>query len=165
MLNRELDYEAELADYLSHLYGEDWQIVKKYLEDITAAFDPLFMNGERCDDPTKGSMYCPEHAASLASVKTLTAKMREVIAEHKNLPTRPQSNAWRILLRHTEYCDGLADVFTEKALGHNEEAWEMLQKFYEEFGKYDLELERWFDFGLWAVTMKKTVLKKPEIEL
>ncbi|MBO5868701.1 MAG: DUF4838 domain-containing protein [Oscillospiraceae bacterium] len=165
MLNRELDYEAELADYLSHLYGEDWQIVKEYLDDITAAFGPKFMNGEQCDDPAKGSMYCPAQAESLASVKTLTAQMREVIAAHKQLPTRPQSNAWRILLRHTEYCDGMADVYTEKALGNNEKAWEMLQEFYDEFGKYDLELERWFDFGLWAVTMKKTVLKKPEIEL
>lgn len=48
---------------------------------------------------------------------------------------------------------------------HDKYAWEMLQKFYDEFGKYDLDLERWFDFGLWAVTMKKTVLKKPSIEL
>ena len=165
MLNRDLDYEQEQADYFSHLYGEDWKIVKKYLDDITAAFDPKFMNGERCDDPCKGSMYCPAMAEKLADVKELTAAMRAVIAEHKQLPTRPQSNAWRVLLRHTEYCERLADIFTEKALGHDKFAWEMLQKFYDDFGKYDYELERWFDFGLWAVTMKKTVLKKPSIEL
>ena len=165
LMNRELDYEQEQADYFAHLYGEDWKIVKKYLDDITATFDPVFMNGERCDDPRKGSMYCPAMAEKLADVKELTAAMRAVIAEHKQLPTRPQSNAWRVLLRHTEYCERLADIFADKALGHDKFAWDMLQKFYDDFGKYDLELERWFDFGLWAVTMKKTVLKKPNIEL
>ena len=165
LMNRDLDYDQEQADYFAHLYGADWKIVRKYLEDITATFDPAFMNGERCDNTRKGSMYCPEMAKKLADVKELTAAMRAVIAEHKQLPTRPQSNAWRVLLRHTEYCERLADIFAEKALGHDKCAWDMLQKFYDDFGRYDLELERWFDFGLWAVTMKKTVLKKPNIEL
>lgn len=165
MLNRDVDYYAEEADYFSHLYGADWKIVKDYMDNISQLFDPLFMNCERCDDPKKGSMYCPEMAEQLQGVKELTAAMRAVVADHALLPTRPQSNAWRILKRHTEYCDRLADVFAEKALGHDKYAWDLLQKFYDDFGKYELEMERWFDFGLWAVTMKKTVLKKPSIEL
>ena len=165
MLNRDVDYEAEEADYLSHLYGTDWKIVKDYMDNISAAFDFEFMCGEKCTDPARGSMYNPGHVASLTQVKELCAQMREVIKSHKQLPTRPQSNAWRILLRHTEYCERMAQIYTEKALGHDKYAWEMLQKFYDDFGKYELEMERWFDFGLWAVTMKKTILKKPEIEL
>ena len=165
MMNRELDYDTELADYFSHFYGKDWQIVKDYLDSITDAFGYEFMCGERCVDPAKGSMYNPGHVESLGQVKELCAQMRAVIAEHKQLPTRPQSNAWKMLLRHTEFCERLAQVMTEKALGHDKYAWEILQKFYDDFGKYDYELERWFDFGMWAVTIKATVLKKPSIAL
>ena len=164
MLNRDVDYYAEEADYLAHLYGDDWKIVKNYLDKISEAFDHKFMCGEKCIDPTKGTMYNPQHVTSLEQVKELAAGMRSVISEHKQLPTRPQSNAWRILLRHTEFCERLAEIFIEKALGHDTYAWEMLQKFYDDFGKYEYELERWFDFGLWAGTMKKTILQKPAIE-
>lgn len=42
LLDRDCDYEAELRDYFSHLYGEDWQAVRTYLEKITKAFSRLF---------------------------------------------------------------------------------------------------------------------------
>ena len=164
MVNRDLDYEAEEADYFAHFYGEDWKIVKQYMDDISAAFDHEFMCGEKCSDPSKGMMYNPEHVASLEQVFELCAQMRSQIAQHKQLPTRPQTAGWKMLLRHTEYCDRMAEIMIEKALGHDKLAWDMLQVFYDDFGKYDFELERWFDFGMWAVTTKASITKKPSIE-
>ena len=49
------------------------------------------------------------------NVKELAAQMREVIAAHAMLPTRPQSAAWRILLRQfllQSPCQTLRDAWT-----------------------------------------------------
>ena len=165
LMNRDLDYEAELADFFSHLYGEDWKIVRKYLDDITAAFDHKYMSGLSGAGPDTGAMYNPAHVADLKNVKELTAAMRAVIKEHKQLPTRPQSVAWRLLLLHTEYCDSLADVMIEKALGHDKYAMEIMYKFFEEFGKHDYELDRWFDINLCFNAIYIMVKQKPKIEL
>ena len=148
LLDRGCDYEAELADYFSHLYGEDWKLVKTYLEKITEAFSHKYMAGELSADLTKGKLYNPDRLAPLSEVKQLTADMRAVIDDHMLMPTRPQTVAWRILLRHTEYCAGLAAVMMEKCQGHDEVAQQMLDDFFQSFGRHDFELERYLDFGL-----------------
>ena len=148
LLDRGCDYEAELADYFSHLYGEDWKLVKTYLEKITEAFSHKYMAGELSADLSKGKLYDPDRLAPLSEVKQLTADMRAVIDDHMLMPTRPQTVAWRILLRHTEYCEGLAAVMMEKCQGHDELAQQMLDDFFKDFGRHDFELERYFDFGL-----------------
>ena len=86
--------------------------------------------------------------------------MRAVIQQHMLMPNRPQTIGWRLLLRHTEFCEGLAEVLMEKCQGNDETADAMLEEFYREFGKHDYELERWFDFGLCANSIKRLFEKK-----
>jgi len=150
LLDRECDYEEELADYFSHLYGEDWKLAREYLDQITEAFDHRYMTGELSLDESKGLLYNPQRLEPLSRVRELTEKMRAVIADHMMMPTRPQSVAWRILLRHTEYCDGLAEVMMEKCQGHDAAADARAKQLWKDFGRHDYELERWFDFGLCA---------------
>ena len=165
LMNRDCDYEAELADYFSHLYGQDWKVVRTYLENITKAFDHAYMCGLKSSDEKKGNFYNPAHAEELAQVKELTAEMRAVIAEHKKLPTRPQSIAWRILLRHTEYCERLADVLAEKCQGHTKYALELYKKFREDFSKYDMELDPWLDFDCCMQSLYLLTKDIPKVEL
>ena len=165
LVNRDCDYEAEQADYFSHLYGADWKVVKKYLDDITAAFNHRYMCGLNSADPKKGEYYNPAMAESLGNVKELTAQMREVIAAHQMLPTRPQSAAWKVLLRHTEYCDRLAEIMLEKCVGHTKYALEMFEAFKKDFGKHDLELDRWLDFYTCFQSLFIMIKQKPEVEL
>ena len=163
--DRELDYDAELEDYFSHIYGDDWKKVKTYLEKISAAFDHAYMCGERCVDPERGELYNPEHVKDLEEVREITASARELIKTHLAMPTRPQTVCWRLLLRHTQWCERLAEVFIEKCKGHNKYALELLYRFAEEFGKYDVEMERYFDFGLAMNSMENILKKRPKIEL
>lgn len=160
LMNRDCDYDEELADYFSHLYGEDWKLVKDYLDRISEAFCHKYMCGELSADPAKGTMYNPERLKPLSEVKALTQQMRSIVQDHMLMPTRPQTIAWRILLRHTEYCEGLAEVIMEKCQGNDDVAWELLQQFLGEFGKHDYELERWFDFGLCANSISRALDKK-----
>lgn len=165
LMNRDCDYEAELQDYFTHLYGEDWKVVRTYLDNITNAFDHRYMCGLNSTDPTKGNFYNPDHAEDLAEVKELAAGMRSVIAEHKQLPTRPQSIAWRILLRHTEYCERFAEIMSEKCKGHTKYALELYEAFKKDFGKYDIELERWLDFGCCMQSLYVLTKNLPKVEL
>ena len=165
MWDRELDYEAELADYFAHIYGPDWKQAKDYLEKISAAFDHAYLCGERYTDITKGELYNPEHAKDLAQVKTIVTDMREVIKTHLAMPTRPQTVCWRLLLRHTQWCEQLAEVFMEKCQGQDQKAVELFEAFVKDFGQHDFELERYFDFGLAVKSFENILKKRPKIEL
>lgn len=85
--------------------------------------------------------------------------MRRYYNHRNNEANRPQTIAWRILLRHTEYCDRLAEILIEKCQGNDETAIEMLNAFMPEFGKYDYELERYLDYGMLTNAIKKTLNK------
>lgn len=159
LLDRDCDYEAVMADYFSHLYGDDWKQVRAYFDSITDAFCHKYMAGELSADPEKGLLYNPDRVEPLRQVKALTENMRNLVQEHMLMPTRPQTIAWRVLLRHTEYCDRLAEIMIEKCQGNDETAMEMLNAFMPEFGKYDYELERYLDYGMLTNALKKTLNK------
>ena len=174
LMNRDCDYDAVLADYYYHIYGEDWKLVKNYLEQVSDAFDHRYMCGEMGVDTndikdqnseSNLSFYNPAHAADLREVKELAAQARELAGKHMAMPTRPQTVSWRLLLRHAEYCERLAEVMIEKCLGHNRYAQELLAAFYQDFGKYDFEIERYFDFGTAASAINMVVEKMPKIQL
>ena len=164
LMNRAADYEQEQADYYEHLYGADWQKVLKYLTGISKAFDFAYMQGECSSDPVKGPHYNPQRAEALAEVKELTAELRSVEKGHKYDLIPTQGTAWRMLLLHAEYCEGLAEVFTEKSLGHNRHALELFRTFLERFGKHEIETERYLDFGLAAMSLTTTIKQLPVIE-
>jgi hypothetical protein len=164
MMNRELDFEEESEKYFSAFYGPDWKKAKRYLDFVSEAFDHRYMSGELSSDPKKGNMYNPERAEILSEVKEYAAEIRDLIKKQKPFDQRAQANAWKVLGFHTLYAEGLAEVFIEKCKGHNKIAFEMLEKFLEEFGKYDVEIERWFDFGLAADSIRIITKKAPKIE-
>ena len=165
MWDRELSYEAELEDYFSHIYGADWKQVKTYLENISAAFDHAYLCGERSADAAKGELYNPEHAKDLEKVCQYTTEIRELANAHLAMPTRPQTVCWRLLRRHAQWCEGLAEVFMEKCKGNNEEANQLFDRFVKDFGQHDFELERYFDFGLAVKSLENILKLRPKIEL
>lgn len=162
--NRDLDYEKELEDYFFHCYGPDWKQVRNYLERMSAAFDHAYMCGRRSADPDKGEHYDPSRVPALQSVHELAAEMRALVKDHMAMPTRPQTVCWRLLLWHAKWCEGMADIMTQKCQGHTKYALEMLAKFFDEIGAGEFEYERYFDFGLAAMSMFAIVNKRPKVE-
>lgn len=162
--DRELDYDKEMEDYFLHIYGPDWKKAKDYLQKITDAFDHSFLCGNRSADRTKGEFYNPDHVKDLEDVKEITAEAREFIKTHLAMPTRPQTVSWRLLWRHAEYCERLAEILIEGCKGHRKYAMEMFQQFMDDFGKYDLEMERYFDFELAMESLLYIVKNVPKAE-
>ena len=163
LVNRDCDYEAEKADYMQHMYGEDWKQVNAYLTGISEAFGEKYMNGEDSADPAKGTHYNPSRVPYLAKVKELAAMARDLAAKHLVMPTRPQTVAYRLLRRHAEYCERAAEVFIEKCQGNDKCAQALMKKFIDDFGKYEYELERNMDFRLAVQTLQLIANKMPDI--
>ena len=61
------------------------------------------------------------------------------------MPTRPQTVSWRLLGYHATYIEFFADLLIAKCLGHDVEAKEAYLKFEKEFGKFEQEIERYYD--------------------
>jgi len=166
MVNKAIDYEKEQEDFFFHLYGEDWKKVASYFRAITKAFDFQYVQGEKSADPGMGALYNPDMAEPLSYVKELSAEMRDLVKTHMSIPCRPQSTAWRMLLLHAEYCEGLAEVFGEKCIGHNKHAIEMFFRFFEEFGaEHEYELDRLCDLPLAAWSLETLIRKNPLIDV
>ena len=164
LVNRDLNYEEEHADYLQHMYGEDWKQVNAYLKGISEAFGEKYMAGEDSADIKQGMHYNPARVPYLSKVKELAAIARDLAAKHKVMPTRPQTVAYRLLNRHAEYCERLAEVFIEKCQGNNKYALELFHKFAYDFCDYEYEIERYMDFGLAMSALEVIVKQMPTIE-
>jgi hypothetical protein len=162
LLDSELDFEAAVEDYFSHIYGKDWKKARDYLEKMSAAFDHNYMCGQRSADPEKGDFYNPDHVKSLEQVREIAAEGREFIKTHLAMPTRPQTVSWRLLMHHTEWCEGFAQVMIEKCQGHDEYAMELFVKFMEEFGKREVQIEDYFDFGMAYIGLINVVKVQPK---
>jgi hypothetical protein len=165
LLNRDCDYNAEMEDYFTHLYGEKhWKRVKAYFDGISEAFGEKYMAGEESADPARGTHYNPARVAELSKVAELAAVARELAAKHKTMPTRAQTVAYHLLNRHAEYCEKLAEVFIAKCQGYDKLAVEKMSAFAADYGRHDYELERYLDFGLAVRTLEVVAKQMPTIE-
>lgn len=153
LMNRDCDYEAVRADYFSHIYGEDWKLALSLLERISTAFDYEYTAGEKSKDPEVSKFYNPEMVPQLAKIKELAAEERAMVAKHMVMPTRPQTVSWRLLGYHATYITLFADMLLAKAAGDNFLAKELHSRFKAEFGKFEVEIERYYDQSntFWAM--------------
>ena len=164
LMNRELDYENELKAYYEALYGDQWQVVLRYMKQMSEAFDFAYIEGERSSDPDRGPHYNPSQAEKLSQVAELCAQLRALCGKRKPGKIRVQGLAWQLLLHHARYCESLAAVLQAKCKGYNRLAQERLAQFAEDFGKYDYQVERYLDLGLAVYSYRAVVNKMPAIE-
>jgi len=159
LMNRDCDYDAVLEDYFSHIYGDAWQEVKAYLQKVSDVFEFSYMAGEKPIDEAKGKFYDPSRVQRLAAVKELAAEGRAIAKAHLAMPNRPQTVSMRLLLRHAEYIEGYASFMIEKAQGHDQLAEEKMFAFLDDFGKYEIEIERYYDQHMAGWAMKRSILQ------
>ena len=148
LMNRDCDFDAVLEDYFSHIYGKDWKDAYSLLKAISDTFDFAYMEGTKSKDERISQYYDPDRAPRLEQLHELAARERTLASKHLRMPNRPQNVSWRLLLRHSEMVDWYADVLIAKAKGQNYKAVELSKQYQHEFGKYEYELERYYDHSL-----------------
>ncbi len=163
LMDRDCDFEEVREDYFSHIYGPDWKEALDLLSRISRAFDFAFLEGEKTKDSRFSLYYDPEKAKSFEVIKELAAEEKALVAKHLTMPTRPQTVSWRLLGYHVEYITLFAEVVTAKAKGHNFRTVELLKKFKKEFGKYEIEIERYYDHGNTCASLNNFVAKPQNI--
>ena len=150
-----------MEDYFSHAYGPDWKLALSLLQKISESFDFGYMEGTKSADKRISNYYDPNRVPQLEKVFELTAIERNLVQKHLNMPYRPQTVSWRLLMRHAEFCDRWAQLMVEKAKGNNYKAIELSKEFFREFGKYELELQRYYDHCL-ACRVLEHITRKPQ---
>jgi len=148
LFDMSLSFDDILTDYFSHAYGDIWQDVVGYLgkigdnmrQDYIEVIHSMKIDGSR--------FYDPEEAVRFRAVKGITEELSDLLEKHKNMPYRAQTVAVRLLMRYSEYCYRLSKALVLKAMGANPEALEEYRRFFDDFGKYEIELERYYDHSL-----------------
>lgn len=134
-----------------HVIGFAAEELKKYL-----LFGYPFC-AAACDHPQSPAV------KRLEGIRELAAEGRAIAREHMAMPDRPKTVSMRLLLRHAEYIEGIASIMIEKALGRDDLAKEKHQAFFREFGKYEFEIERYFDHYLSWWSYKRVVKSAAKI--
>ena len=166
--DRNCDYDKVKADYFAHTYGSLAEQAEKYMQDISETFDFAYMEAECSEDYSVNRHFGAAHAVRLEKVKALAQQGRELALANMAMPTRAQCIAVRMLLRHAEYCEGVAEIFIALAKGENRKALEIWEDFRHSFGVHEYELERYYDHyqslrSLWKwIPRKQTSLKQGE---
>lgn len=164
LVNRDCDYDALLDDYFSLLFGKDYKEVLSYLNGVSEAFGEKYMAGEDRAEGAKDPLHNPARAEKLERVFELAAVARALVKKNAKPNVRVQALAWRLLERHTEFCEGMAEVFIAKCRGFDKLALEKMDAMIVSYGRHDYELERWMDFGLWANLTRSIIVKMPFVE-
>ncbi|MBR2884725.1 MAG: DUF4838 domain-containing protein [Clostridia bacterium] len=153
LFDNSVDFDALVEDYFSHAYGETWQDVVEFLRKIGKAFDMDYMQGKNSADEEKGKFYNPARTEELHYVKKITEEFLPILEKYKNMPKRPQTIAMRLMIKYLKYCNMLSGCMALKAVGADLEASEAFMAFCEEFGKYEIEIERYYDQYMMAMSI------------
>jgi hypothetical protein len=156
LLNRDITWEELREDYFSHAYGENWEKVYDLLERISNTFDYGYLSGKKSIDTSVSAYYDPARIPRLDAVHDLAAEERKLVSKQPHpKPTRPQKVSWRLLELHPEYCEFFCEMMKAKAAGQNYKALELAKKFADEFGRHEIEIERYYDHYLMTDTNRQ----------
>ena len=78
----------------------------------------------------------------------ITKDFEGFLSSHLNSTVRAQTVSARLLLKYVEYCNGISHALALKCTGKDKEANKAFFDFMKIFGKYETEIERWFDHAL-----------------
>lgn len=155
LIHSDAKWEDLVKDYFSHIYGKEWKKAVEILEQISNAFDYAYIAGEASENLEKGMFYAPEQIERLPEIRLLAQKEAALAKKHYPAENRPETVSWRLLSLHSEFVLGFAEVMEKKAVGKDDAALEAAVEFIREFGKYEFEIERYFDQFLCMLQIKK----------
>ncbi len=155
-----LSFEEICEDYLYHVYGEDWSEFYEYLcalgeaipRDLLTVGLELMIPGDEKEKYEK--IINPDYTERLRKVEAIVANGRELIKSHYSSPIRVQTVSVRLLERHAEFCELISSALIERTQNNLSEALHLFNKARTEFGKYEVEIERYFDHFLYFDSLR-----------
>ena len=155
-----LTEEKIKEDYFSSAFGEDWRKFYDYLEELRVAVDYRYLS-----KMFRTPFYSPEDVKRLSGVPEILSKGRKLIADHYNSDHRVRTVSVRLLERHANHMELLCAAFLEKAVGKDDEAMELFEKWRILSGRDELEIGAYFDHTLYARHTKILFDKKSDFSI
>jgi len=148
LFDNSVNFDQVVQDYLTHAYGDTWETALEYLKAIDKAMPQTYIEVKHSIHRDNNRYYRPEIEEALRSVEAITHRYAEKLTAHKNMPYRVQTVSIRLLLKHMEYCRGLANALALKSVGKDTAAKVAANAFFDDFGKYEVAIERYYDHML-----------------
>ena len=156
------DFDGLVEDYYSHAYGDAWKEVLCFFEKLDEHLPQSYIEVKHSVKTDKSS-YSPVHADLIRKVKGICDEFDALIEKNKNMPMRAQTVAMRLLARYTEFCRGFAHALVLRALGADNEAKASFDEFAAKFGKYELEMDRYYDHLMLCSACKPLFKAKADV--
>ena len=147
LFDTSLSFDEIVSDYLSCAYGEAADEVRSLFEELDECMPQSYIEHKHSVVNTK-AVLSPAIAEKLRSAKEVCHKIDALAREYKNMPYRAQTVSMRLLSRYAEFCEGLSRPLVLRAMGADVEAKESFLEFVKSFGKYEVEIERYYDQAL-----------------
>ncbi len=157
------DFDALVDEYFSAAYGEDYEKVKEYFTRLGNIFEHAYIAGNKYADRGNGRYYSPEHAEKMRGIYALNEEFRPFFESHKNMPLRAQTVAFKLLRKYAELWEKMARPLILKAYGVDDEAKEAYLAVLDDFGKYETELELWYDQHMFGMAFDRRFTMKSDI--
>ena len=155
--------DALVEDYCKHAYGPLWQDAVAYLQAIDEQIPQTYVEAKHSRNRSNAKFYDPSMEQQLAAVKEITEAYAQKFASYRNMPYRVQTVAVRLLTRHMEFCRGLASALALKCVGKDVEAKAAFKGFMQNFGKYEVAMERYYDHMMVVHALKVIFDTKSEL--
>jgi hypothetical protein len=136
------DFEEMKNDYFKSAYGDDYKTVISMFDELGEAVSFKYFTSKT---RLLNDFYNTDAIPGIKKVPSITEKYRPFVKEHLNMPYRAQTVAFRILDKYLDYCDGISEALALKADEKDLEAQSLFKEFMSEFGKYELQFERYYD--------------------
>ncbi len=148
LFDTSLSYEDIEEDYFSYLYGNDWRLFRDYLWEIFEALPFEFFARDIAWN-REFVHYDVERSEKIAQIREITKAGRELIRSHYSKGMRVNTMGLKLLEYHAYFCDLISDWMSAKARGEIELGAELLEKARVEAGKFETELQSYFDHNLY----------------
>ena len=132
------DFESLKEDYFKNAYGDDYKEVIAFFEKLGKTVDFKYLTSREIHNG-------PIPNENLKLIPAIVDEFTPFVKAHRNMPYRAQTIAYKLLDRYLEYLKGVSAAFVTYSEGNTVEAVEQYTEFMNSFGKYELEIERWYD--------------------
>jgi hypothetical protein len=138
LFDTSVNFNELKEDYFKSAYGDGYKEVIAFFERLGNAVDFKYLTCREIHN-------APQPNENLKLIPTIADEFLPFIKSHKNMPYRAQSIAYRLLEKYAEYVKGISSAIATHAEGNTEKAIEEYCNFMNSFGKYEIEIERWYD--------------------
>ena len=145
LYDTEVDFEELRDDFFKHSYGDGYKTVIELFEEIESTLNFNYLTVKTSTKSKMGDFYNPEMVKHILKLPEIAEKYAPFVEAHKNMPYRAQTVSYRVLARYLEFLKGIAPSLALKAEGKEHAALASFQEFADDFGKYEIEMERNYD--------------------